>query len=156
MGNFYRNRGGCAMRRSLDNIYRLIFAEYPAHRIRNLAQRAPRAHRIDNSRHQVGIAARDGLDLRQRGVGGGSIALGAILRELGLLLLLEGGIPLERLARRRAALGELVHAHDDAIPGFDLALVKERRVLNFALHVSALDRGDRTAEVIDLREILLR
>ena len=54
-------------------------------------------------------------------------------------------------SRRFTAPGKLVDPYDNSLLRFNLALINKCRVLNFALHVSSLNRRDRAAEVVDLR-----
>ena len=68
----------------------------------------------------------------------------------------SSGLTCRYFARRCAAPGKLVDPYDNSLLRFNLALVNECRVLNFALHVAALDRRDRAAEVVDLRQVLDR
>ena len=84
------------------------------------------------------------------------VAFGADALDPRPLLLLDRRVHLEDVAGWRIAGRKIVDADDDAPLGFDFALVDERGVLNFALHVAALDRRHRAAQVVDLAEVLER
>jgi len=64
-------------------------------------------------------------------------------------------IALERRIVRRwnhgrlLAIGKLVDANDHLLPRFDLLRVGESGLLDLALDEALLDRGDRTAELVD-------
>src|SRR5216683_2957664 len=140
----------------LDFIRGVVFAEHAAYRVGDFAERRVGAHRVDNRRHQVGAVARDFLDACERLLRGLGVAPGADAGEPLLLLPLDCGVYLQDVAGQGVARGEFVDADDDAILGLDFALVNEGRVLDLALHIAALDRGHRAAEVVDLFEVLAR
>src|SRR5208282_6258733 len=126
---------------TLHGVNRRVLAEYLAHRVRDLSKRAPAAHCIDYRRHQIFPVARRRLDPRQRLVRRLRVSFRPHARNACLLLLLEFRLHPQQFPRRFAAPDKLVDPYDNSLPGFNLALVNESRVLNFALHVAALDCG---------------
>src|SRR5271155_1521961 len=141
---------------TLYGIHRRILAEDFAHRVRDFPQRAPSANRVDDRRHQVAAVTRRRLDSRERFGRRVRVAFRTHARDARLLLLLELRLDPQNISRRFTARSKLVDPDDDSLLRFNLALVNECRVLNFALHVTTLDRRDRAAEVVDLRKILDR
>lgn len=102
------------------------------------------------------VVARRRFDARQRRVRDRGVALGAQPSQPLALLVLDFRIDAQKIDRRLLGGRELVEPDDNSLPGFDFALIEIGGRLDFALHVTALDRGHGPAEVVDLAQVLQR
>src|SRR4051794_30787286 len=89
-----------------------VLAEYRAQRVRDLTQRGPRLHRVDDDRHQVLRPARSGADRIERAPPRRLIARRTDLPHALDLSRLDPGIDLQHVDWLRLGGRELVHADD--------------------------------------------
>ena len=128
---------------------RVVRAELLTQGVAHLADRAAGRESVAHRRQQVGLAAGGLANPSEGGIGVAVVSL-----RTGALRALDPapfrlGIEAMKLHVLLLALFESVHAHDDPLPGFDLALERERRLLDLVLRETLLDRLDRAAELVD-------
>src|SRR6185503_18267567 len=148
----------------LSGIDFLVLAEDGTHRVRDLADRGVRLHRADDRRHQVVAPARRRADGVDRGAPRRLVARGPHLPDAPDLRRFDRRIDLQGLypPSPLRGFGETslrlvrwvifhvaVHADDDGLSGVDALLGAIGRVLDLALDVGRLDRGERPAEAVD-------
>src|SRR5262249_40468541 len=124
--------------------------------VRNLAERRPIAYCVHDWRHQIAAVACDRLNSRQRRLGASGVALGTQALESRALLSFSLRINPQYVIGRLMRSSELIEPDDYALFGFDLALIRISSRLDLTLHVAALDRCDRTSQVIDSAKVLQR
>src|SRR5207249_8860338 len=118
--------------------------------------RATRTQRLAHRHEQVAFAGRDAAHLDERRRGGLGVPPRSHPRRPLELPLLPRRVEPMQLDVLFLALVEAVDADDHALARLDLLLVAERGLLDLALDEALLDRRDRAAALVDLRNQLTR
>src|SRR5690242_14609578 len=124
-------------------------------RVAHLAERHECARAHHDRVHEIRVALRGPLELGERILDGGRVAVGTHGAHPLDLLALERGIDAEDLERQLVLELVAVDADDDALAALHLRLVAVRRLGDLPLHEVLLDRGDDAAELLDPVEVLV-
>src|SRR5438105_1351228 len=131
----------------------LVLSEHAGERLADLAERHVALDAVDHERHEVLAPARRRLEPPARRRRARRVAPPADVREQRAPALLDGRVDPEDLLRRRlVTLLEAVHADDHRLALLDGALEAVRALMDAALLETLLDRRERAAEPVDLRE----
>src|SRR5262249_22584696 len=144
-----QSRGDSREPRSLRGALGVVHPELFTEHVADLADRAAGAKGLAHRREQGRLATSrlpGALD------GGGRLVRGALRAHPSCPLALPAvclRVEPVQLDALRLCLGVPVDADDHALARFDLLRVRERGLIDLLLYEPLLDRGDRSAELVD-------